>query len=188
MPGSAAAPEIRSVLSDDPGTDLEDELCHFSPLQETISHLPESGDDIPMSSSWYTAPPVPSRDISVPEPQVSPSQSRMGNMLPKIDVFPAYTMSPGVSSYAPVASPVTPTLPVDSDYVSPGSPASMAHFLVGDSLLMDGPSDLPLLQLPLFLLPDAGDSSSDPVAGPPRANDHPSNTPASHDLSREGPF
>ena len=30
----------------DPGTDLEDELCHFSPLQETLSPLPESGEEL----------------------------------------------------------------------------------------------------------------------------------------------
>ena len=70
VPGLAAAPEIRSVLSD---SDLEDELCHFSPLQETISPLPESGDDVPMSPSRYLAPPVPDTDISVSETRVSPS-------------------------------------------------------------------------------------------------------------------
>ena len=45
VPDPAAALAIQSVLSDDPGTDLEDELCHFSPLQETISPLSESGDE-----------------------------------------------------------------------------------------------------------------------------------------------
>ena len=69
VPGSSAV--IQSVLSDDPGTDFEDELCHFSPLQETISPLPESGDDIPMSLSRYPAPPGPAMDISVMETPVS---------------------------------------------------------------------------------------------------------------------
>ena len=93
-------------------------------------------------------------------------------------------MSPGVLSYAPATSPVTPSLPVDSDYVSPGSPARMDRFLAGNSLLID----LPLLQLPLLPLTVAGVSPPGPVAGPPRPNDHSSGTPASHDLSRVGPF
>ena len=121
---------------DDPGTDLEDELCQFSLLH--------------------------------------------------CCVLPTYTMSPGVSSHAPATSPVTPALPVDSDYVLLECPASMDRFLAGDSLLMDGSSDLPLLQL--LPLPDASVLPPGPVAGPPRPNDHPSSTPASHDLSREGPF
>ena len=52
--------------------------------------------------------------------------------------------------------------------------ASMDHFLAGDSLLMDGPSDLPLLQLSLLPLPDAGVLPPGPVAGPPRLDDRPS--------------
>ena len=47
---------------------------------------------------------------------------------------------------------------------------------------MDGPSDLPLLQLPLLPLPDAG------VSPPLRLDDHPPSASASPDLSREGPF
>ena len=135
----SSCPDIQSVLSDDPGTDLVDELCHLSLLQVSISPLPESGDDVLMSPSQYPAPPVPTMDISV-----------------------------------------TPALPVDSDYVSPGSPASMDHFLAGDSLLMDGPSDLPLLQLPLLPLPDAGVLPPGPVADPPGPNDHPSRDPLMH--------
>ena len=149
VPDPATAPEIEFVLSDDPGTNLEDELCHFSPLQEMISPLPES-DDVPMSPSRYPAPPVPTMDIYVSETQVSPSQSRVVNKLPTIDVFPIYTILPAVSSYTPATSPVTLSVPVDFDYVSPGNPAMMDRFLAGDRLLMDGPSDLPLLQLPLL--------------------------------------
>ena len=120
VPDPAAAPEIQSVLSDDPGTDLEDELCHCSPLHETISPPPESGDDVPMSPSRYPAPSVPTMDIYVSDTQVSPSQSRLMNTLSMIDVFPTYTMLPAVLLYTPATSPVTPSLPVDSDYVSPG--------------------------------------------------------------------
>ena len=149
---SFRCPGIPSALLDDPGTDLEDELCHFSPLQETISPFPESGDDV------------------------------------TIDVFPTYTMFPSVLSYAPPTSPVTPSLPVDLDYVSPGSPASMDHFIVGNRLLMDGPSDLPLLQLPLLPLPDSGVLPPGPVADPPGLNVYPSSAFALSDLSREGPF
>ena len=79
VPDTAAAPEIPSALSDDPGTYLEDELCHFSPLQEAISPLPPSGDDVLMSPSRYPARPEPTMDISVSETQVSPSQSRVVN-------------------------------------------------------------------------------------------------------------
>ena len=86
----------------------------------------------------------------------------------------------------PATSPVTPALPVDSDYVSPGSPASTDRFLIGDSLLMDGPSHLPLLQLPLLPLPDAGVLPPGPVAGPPGPNDHQLSMPASHDTAVSG--
>ena len=138
-------------------TDLEDELCHFSPLQETISPLPESGDDVPMSPSRYPAPPVPTMDISVPETRVSPSRSRMVNTLPTIDVCAGH-----FTSYSDIAS--------GFGLFSPGSSASMDRFLASDSILMDVPSDLPLLQLPLLPMPDAGVSPPGPVAGPPQPN------------------
>ena len=103
-----------------------------------------------------------------------------------MDVFPTYEMSPDVSYYEPDTSPVTPALPVDSDYVSPGGPASMDSLLAGDSMLMDGDSDL--LPLPLLPLPDDCILPPQPVAGssPTDTNTHFDSVPAN--LSREGPF
>ena len=114
--GSASALALESV--GDPSTDLEDELCHFSPLQEMISPLPKSGEDLPMSPSRYPAPTVPDVCSLAPATQMSPAPLRVVNSLPTIDVFPTYTMSPAVSYYEPSTSPVTPELPETSDSVS----------------------------------------------------------------------
>ena len=57
--------------------------------------------------------------------QMSPTLVRRVHSLQTMDVFPTYAMSPDVSFYEPATSPVTPALPVDSDYVSLGGPASI---------------------------------------------------------------
>ena len=65
----------------------------------------------------------------------------------------------------------------------------MDNLFAGDSLLMDGNSDLPLLPLPLLPLPDDCILPPRPVAGSsPTDSDtqFPDSMPA--DLSREGPF
>ena len=160
----AATPVLAAVLSDNSGTDLEDELCHFSPLPRTISPLPESDNDFPVSPSRYPAPPVPAMADPAPATWMSPTPLRVVNTLPMIDAFPTYTLSPAASYYAPATSPVTPAVPVASDYVSPGSPASMDRFLASDSLLLYGPSDLPLLPLLLLPLPVSGVLPLEPAA------------------------
>ena len=147
-----------------------------------------SDNDFQMSASRYPAPPVPAMDTSASATRLSPTPLRVVNTLPTIDVFPTYTMSPAVSYYAPATSPVTPALPVTSDYVSPGSPASMDRFLAGDSLLMDGPSDLPLLPLLLLPLPASSVLPPETVADHSPVDTVPSCASASPDLSREGPF
>ena len=96
-------------------------------------------------------------------------------------------MSPDVSFYKPTTSPVTPALPVNSDYVSPRSPASIDNFLAGDSSLMDGGSDLPLLPLTLLPLPDHCILPPRPVDGPSPADADPPVISVSALLSREGP-
>ena len=64
----------------------------------------------------------------------------------------------------------------------------MDRFLAGYSLLMDGPGDLPLLQLPLLPLPASDVLTPGPVAGPSRLAGLPSEVSVSPDQSREGPF
>ena len=51
VPDQEATVVHASVLLNNPSTDLEDKLCHLSPLPEVISPLPESGNDVPMSPS-----------------------------------------------------------------------------------------------------------------------------------------
>ena len=98
VPDQEATVVHASVLSNNPGTDLEDKLCHLSPLPEVISPLPESGNDVPMSPSLYPAMAVPAMDPSVSATWVSPTPLRVVNTLPTIDVFPTYSMSPAISS------------------------------------------------------------------------------------------
>ena len=174
--------------SDDPGTDLEDEVGHFSPLREPISPLPESSVDVPISLSRYLAPAVPEMSSPASATQVSPAPLRVVNSLPTIDAFPTYTISPAVSYYEPSTSPVTPALPETSDYVSPGSPTSMDNFLAGDSSLMDGTSDLPLLPLPLLPMPDHCVLPLGHVAAPSPTDAASPSVSVLADLSREGPF
>ena len=52
FPERDAGPALLSEFSSDVGTDLEDELCHFQPLSETVSPLS------PMLPSHYPAPAV----------------------------------------------------------------------------------------------------------------------------------
>ena len=99
-----------------------------------------------------------------------------------------YEMSLDVSYYKPTTSPVTPALPLDSDYVSPGGPASMDNLLAGDSSLMDGDSDLPLLLLPLLPLPEHCILPPRPVDGLSPSDTDPPFVSVSADLSQEGPF
>ena len=97
---------------------------------------------LPMSPSRYPAPAVPEVASADSATQVSPTPVWMVHSLQTMDVFPTYEMSPDVSYYKPATSPVTPALPVDSDYVR-------RQWIT--SSLMDGDSDLPL---PLLPLPD----------------------------------
>ena len=98
-----------------------------------------------MSPSLYPAPTVPEVASADSATRVSPTPFWMVHSLQTMDVFPTYEMSLDVLYYKPATSPVTPALPVDSDYVSPGGgggggPASMDNLLAGDSSLMDGDS------------------------------------------------
>ena len=87
-------------------------------------------------------------------------------------------------------------LPGTSDYVSPGNPASIDHFLAADDLLLKTSSDLPMLPLPLLPLPGGSSLSSEPVVAHSPDDPLPSyvpvssvpSVPASPDLSLEGPF
>ena len=60
LPERDAEAALMSGLSSDVGTDLEDELCRFQPLPETLSLLSNSSVvNLPMSLSRYPAPAVP---------------------------------------------------------------------------------------------------------------------------------
>ena len=73
FPERDAEPALMSGLSSDAGTDLEDELCRFQPLSETISPLSESSvADLPMSPSRYPAPAVPKMTSAASVTQMSP--------------------------------------------------------------------------------------------------------------------
>ena len=126
LPKRDAEPALMSELFSDTGTELEDELCHFQPLPETISPLSEySVADLPMSPSRYPAPAVPEVSSADSVTQVSPTLVRRVHSLRTMDVFPTYEMSPDVLFYEPATLPVTPALPVYSDYVWPGGLASI---------------------------------------------------------------
>ena len=178
VPERAATPGFAAVSSDDPGTDLEDDLLHVSPLPTIILPLPDSDTALPVPPSWYLEPPVPALADPGTTSQLSSVPIRVGNALPTRDVFPSYTMSLEYSFYAPATSPITTDVPDTSECLSPGSPAAMDRILAGDGdLLLDCSSDLPMLPLPLLtssVLPP------EPAVAPSAA--------ASPDLSREGPF
>ena len=87
----AATPKFAAILSDDPGTDLEDELLHVSPLPTSRLFR---------NPTW---PPVPALSDPAPTSQVKE--------LPTIDLFPSYTMSPAHSYYDPAISPIMYLLP-----------------------------------------------------------------------------
>ena len=110
-------------------------------------------------------------------------------MLLTIDSFPTYSMSSELSYYVPEISSILVALLGPLDYVSPGSPTVMDHFLEADDLLLNTSSDLPML--PLLPIPDGGNLPLEPVVAP--AQDDPIVSPeysvsASPNMSLEGPF
>ena len=141
-----------------------------------------------MLLSQYPAPAIPDVCSPVSAPRVSPAPLRVVNSLPTINAFPTYARSPAVSYYEPTTSPIPPTLPETSDYVSPGSPTSLDRFLAGDISLMDVTLDLPLLPMPLLPLPDHCVLPLGQVAAlsPPVSASPGVDVPT--DESREGPF
>ena len=67
LPERDAEPALMSGLSSDAGTDLEDKLCRFQPLPETLSPLSDSSvGNLPMSPSRYPAMAVPELDRPLP--------------------------------------------------------------------------------------------------------------------------
>ena len=147
-------PAIMSDFSSDTDPGLEDELCRYQPLQAAVSPRPpiydqyNGGDDIAVKLS-------------------SGAHHALGSFLYEGVSDPGRVLSwntrcvPGLRSgsgyiiiYVHVTSPVTPVQPLDTDFLSPGGPASMDNLLAGDSSLMDRDQDLPLLLLPLLPLPD----------------------------------
>ena len=140
-----ATPGFVETPSDDPGTDVEDELEYVSPLPMMILPLPAYDAAIPISPARYLKPPPPALAGSPTPPPVE-------NALPTRDQFLPYTASPEHVLYTPVVSPVTMDLPESPRFPSPGSPAAMDRILAGDvDLVIDSASDLP--SLPSLLLP-----------------------------------
>ena len=121
VPERAATPEFAAILSDDSGTDLEDELLHVSLLLTIVSPLQDPDTALPVSPSRYPAPPVPALPDPAPTSQLSPVPLRVVNELPTIDLFPSFTMSPAHSYYALATSPITTDVHDTSEYLSPGS-------------------------------------------------------------------
>ena len=129
VPERAVTPVFAAVLLDDSGTDFRG---------QTVTCLSVADTALPVSSSRYTAPPVPALPDPVPTSQLSHVPLRVVNALPTIDLFPSYTTD----------------VPDTSEYLSPGSPAAMDRFLAEDGdLLLDCSSDLPMLPLPLLPIP-----------------------------------
>ena len=189
VPERAATPVFAAILSDDSGTDLEDELLHVSPLPTIVSPLQDSDTALPVSPSRYPVPPVPALPDPAPTSQLSPVPLWVVNALPTIDLFPSYTMSPAHSHYTPATSPITTDVPDTSEYLSPGSSAAMDWFLVGDGdLLLDCSSDLPMLPLPLLPLPASSVPYMESGVAHSPVDQFPSSTATSPDLYREGPF
>ena len=176
-PERATLPEFAVAISDDSGTDLEDELLRFYLLPTVVSPLAEPDAGLPVSPSLYLEPPIP----ELPDPTLTSilhfAPLPVVNELPTIDLFPSYTISPAHSYYDLETSPVTSDIPDAYGYLSLRSPAAMDRYLAEDGdLLLDGRSDLPLLPLPLL-----------PVTRS-QGGQLPSSSAASPDLSREGPF
>ena len=166
-----ATPGFEEKPSDDPGTDVEDELDYVSPLPSMISPIPNSDAASPMSPAGYLQPPLP---MLVGSHTTHPVEIA----LPTWDQFLPYTVSPEHVLYAPVVSQVTMDLPATPSFPSPGSLAAMDRILAGDvDLLMDSESDLP--SLPSSLLPPRVLPPEPPMV--PWAGGSP-------DLSRECPF
>ena len=131
-----ATPGFVETPSDDPGTDVEDELEYVSPLPTMISPIPDSDAAIAMSPAGYLEPPPPALAGSPTTPPVE-------NAVPTRDQFLPCTLSPEHVLYAPVVSPVTMDLPATPRFPSPGSPAAMDRILA--DLVMDRESDLPVV-------------------------------------------
>ena len=75
-----------SEFSSDTGTELEDKLCHFQPLPETVSPLSESSvADLLMSPSRYPAPAVSEVASADSVTLVSPTPVRMVHSLQTMD-------------------------------------------------------------------------------------------------------
>ena len=108
-----ATPGFMETPSDDPGTDVEDELIYVSPLPTMISPIPDSDAEIPITPPGYLEPPPPTLAGSPTPPPVE-------NVLPTRDQFLSYIASPEHVLYAPVVSPVTMDSPETPIFRWPG--------------------------------------------------------------------
>ena len=100
--------------SDDPRTDVEDELEYVAPLLKMISPIPDSDATSPQFPAGYIEPP-PLTLVG------SPTTPPVEIALPTRDQFLPYTVSPEHVLYAPVVSPVTMDLPATPSFPSPGN-------------------------------------------------------------------
>ena len=131
-PERAAIPEFGVTPSDDPGTDLEDELLRVSPLPTIVSSLPEPDETLPVSPSLYPAPPVPGQHNPAPTFDSRFVPLRDVDERLTIDFFLSYMISLAQSYYDPATSPVTFDVHDVSECLSPGSPAAMDRYLAED--------------------------------------------------------
>ena len=101
-PVRAATPGIAAVGSDDSGTDLEDELTHVFPLPWMISPIPDSDGPLPVSPSWYPAPPLPASADPVSVTPLSPGSLRVVNALLSYAMCHLVVRLPWTASWQPM--------------------------------------------------------------------------------------
>ena len=92
-PEMVAIPELGVAPLDDPGTDLEDELCdellNISPLPTIVSPLTDPVEALPVSPSLHRAPPVPAQPDPVPSVESQDAPLREADERPTLDLFPS---------------------------------------------------------------------------------------------------
>ena len=186
-PEWAAPPEFDVTSSDDPRTDLEDELLQISPLPTIMSLLPEL--------FWCLHPCIQRHrfllSLTLHQRLIHVlSHSGWWTNARQFTYFLHIRYHRhSLTTYDPTTSPVTSDVPGASECLSPGSPAAMDWYLAEDGdLLLGYSSGLPLLPLPLLPLPADDVPSPESAATHSTGGQFPASTAMSPDLSREGPF
>ena len=152
-PERVAIPELGVAPLDDPGTDLEEELCdellNISPLPPSY-HLSRN-----LLRHFRCLRHCIRRHLFLLTRTLSPVSSRR--------MFHSFFISPAQSYY----DPATSDFQDDSGLLPPDRPTTKDQYIAADGdLLLGDPSDLPLLSLPLLPVPVADVSVREPVLEP----------------------